>query len=100
MHVVHCMICSTCSITPTMFVCMIQLPQRPRSYHACHSSSQISGTSEAGSMAEAFGLTMVSTTPDEQSQVFMVLGQDVSKSVVSSWSIIASSLYRATCRID
>ena len=37
-------------------------------------------------MAEAFGLTMVSTTPDEQSQVFMVLGQDVSKSVVSAWS--------------
>ena len=44
----------------------------------------MSATSDAGSMVEGFGLTMVSTTPDEQSQVFMVLGEDVSKSVVSS----------------
>ena len=43
----------------------------------------MSATSDAGSMVEGFGLTMVSTTPDEQSQVFMVLGEDVSKSVVS-----------------
>ena len=34
-------------------------------------------------MAEGFGLSMVSTTPDEQSQVFMVLEEAVSKSVVS-----------------
>ena len=47
---------------------------------------QVSATSDAGSMVEGFGLSMVSTTPDEQSQVFMVLGEDVSKSVVSSKS--------------
>ena len=29
------------------------------------------------------GLPLVTTTPDEQSQVFMVMGEDVSKSVVS-----------------
>ena len=29
------------------------------------------------------GLPLVTTTPDEQSQVFMVMGEDVSKGVVS-----------------
>ena len=44
---------------------------------------QVSAASDAGSMGEGFGLSMVSTTPDEQSQVFMVLEEAVSKSVVS-----------------
>lgn len=34
-------------------------------------------------MLETHTLTMVSTTPDQQSQVFMILGEDVSTSVVS-----------------
>ena len=29
------------------------------------------------------GLPLDTTTPDEQSQVFMVMGEDISKSVVS-----------------
>ena len=33
-------------------------------------------------MLDGLGLLMVSTTPDEHSQVFMVMGEDVSKSVV------------------
>ena len=44
---------------------------------------QKSATSDAASVVEGIGLSLVSTTPDEQSQVFMVLGEDVSKSVVS-----------------
>ena len=45
-------------------------------------SVQRSGTySDASSVTE--GLPLVTTTPDEQSQVFMVMGEDVSKSVVS-----------------
>ena len=46
-------------------------------------SIQKSATSSAASILDSLALTMVSTTPDEQSQVFMVLGEDVSKSVVS-----------------
>ena len=43
---------------------------------------QRSGTySDVSSVAD--GLSLVTTTPDEQSQVFMVMGEDVSKSVVS-----------------
>ncbi len=43
-------------------------------------------------------LTMVSTTPDEQSQVFMVLGEDVSKSVVSGWGgVIGVYSFEPTC---
>ena len=43
---------------------------------------QRSGTySDASSVTE--GLPLVTTTPDEQSQVFMVMGEDVSKGVVS-----------------
>ena len=43
---------------------------------------QRSGTySDVSSVAD--GLPLVTTTPDEQSQVFMVMGEDVSKGVVS-----------------
>ena len=58
-----------------------------------HFLFQMSATSDAGSMGEGFGLSMVSTTPDEQSQVFMVLGEDVSKSVVSSCHVIHHVIY-------
>ena len=43
---------------------------------------QRSGTySDVSSVGD--GLPLVTTTPDEQSQVFMVMGEDVSKRVVS-----------------
>ena len=47
----------------------------------CLCLQKSAGTSDVGSVGENL-LSLVSTVPDEQSQVFMVLDEDVSKSVV------------------
>lgn len=41
---------------------------------------------------EEFDLSTISTSPDEQSQVFMILEEPVSKSVVSSIAITYNTL--------
>ena len=58
-----------------------------RSLNHTYTHPQRSGTSDADatSVVDGIGFSMVSTTPDEQSQVFMVMGEDVSKSVVCGW---------------
>ena len=63
---------------------------RMTSFIYCSLSLQRSGTySDVSSVGEL--LPLVTTTPDEQSQVFMVMGQDVSKSVVSKGLIYNTS---------